>query len=213
MATRVRITFAKTEAMRYTSHLDLARTWERTLRRAGLPMTFSKGYNPRPRLVLATALPLGFTSQCEMVDIWLAEERPLSQIETAINASLPPGIEALNYESIDPDAPKTPTLVEATTFTATLLDLVPDLDTRIGLLLERPTIHRERRGKPYDLRPLIEELTSLEPGPSGEQRLHMRLSARGGATGRPDEVLFALEIDPHSVRIHRTRLIFRNLEL
>jgi radical SAM-linked protein len=194
--------------MRYTSHLDLARTWERALRRAGLPVVFSKGYNPRPRLNLAAALPLGYTSQSEMVDIWLTEERPLNEIEAAITASLPPGIETLRFETVEPNAPKTPNLVASSTFTANLLDPVPNLETRLKELLERQTIPRERRGKPYDLRPLIEELTILEPGPGGEQRLHMRLSARSGATGRPDEVLSALEIDPHSTRIHRTRLIF-----
>ena len=62
MSMRIRVTFAKTEPMRFTSHLDLFRAWERTFRRAGLPILFSQGYNPRPRMQLAAALPLGFTS-------------------------------------------------------------------------------------------------------------------------------------------------------
>ena len=65
---RLRIVFAKTEAMRYTSHLDLHRTWERTIRRANLPLAYSQGYNPHPRINLASALPLGFTSDCEVVE-------------------------------------------------------------------------------------------------------------------------------------------------
>ena len=54
---RARITFAKTEAMRYTGHLDLARALERTLRRAGLPLSYTQGFTPRARLHLACALP------------------------------------------------------------------------------------------------------------------------------------------------------------
>lgn len=77
---RLRLTFAKTDAMRFTGNLDLHRTWERTIRRAGLPLAYSQGFHPQPRLNLASALPLGFTSQFEMVDVWLENEMPLEQI-------------------------------------------------------------------------------------------------------------------------------------
>jgi radical SAM-linked protein len=70
---RLRITFAKTEAMRFTGHLDLHRTWERCFRRARLPLAYTQGFNPHPRLNLAAALPLGFTSQGEMIDAWLEQ--------------------------------------------------------------------------------------------------------------------------------------------
>ncbi len=59
---RLRLTFAKTAAMRYTGHLDLHTTWERTLRRARLPLAYSQGFHPQPKIQLASALPLGFTS-------------------------------------------------------------------------------------------------------------------------------------------------------
>ena len=72
MTMRLRVTFAKTEPMRFTSHLDLYRAWERMLRRAGFPLVFSQGYNPRPRLQLATPLPLGITSRFEIIDFWLS---------------------------------------------------------------------------------------------------------------------------------------------
>ena len=71
---RIRVTFSKTYHMRYTSHLDVHRTWERTLRRARLPLAYSQGFNPRPKINLAAALPLGFTSDCEIVEFWLDEE-------------------------------------------------------------------------------------------------------------------------------------------
>ncbi|HLE27799.1 MAG TPA: TIGR03936 family radical SAM-associated protein, partial [Anaerolineales bacterium] len=68
---RLRLTFAKTAAMKFSGHLDLHKTWERTLRRARLPLAYSQGFNPQPRLQLASALPLGFTSECEVLDAWM----------------------------------------------------------------------------------------------------------------------------------------------
>ena len=81
MTQRLRLTFAKTEAMRFTGHLDLHHTWERTFRRAGLPLAYSQGFNPHPRLNLASALPLGFTSECEVIDVWLEQEMEPEQVD------------------------------------------------------------------------------------------------------------------------------------
>ena len=85
--------------------------------------------------------------------------------------------------------------------------------------MEAESIIRERRGKTYDLRPLIEELKISESGgePSVQeqapalQRIFMRLAAREGATGRPEEVLDLLDIAFEGTRIERTRLIFNEL--
>jgi radical SAM-linked protein len=68
---RLRLVFAKDGPARFIGHLDLARTLERMLNRAQIPLAYTQGYNPRPRMQLATALPLGFTSECEIADIWL----------------------------------------------------------------------------------------------------------------------------------------------
>ena len=198
---RVRITFAKTEAMRYTSHLDLHRTWERTFRRARLPVTHSQGFNKRPKMNLAAALPLGFTSQCELAEVWLDQDQPLDQIEARLREAIPPGIEIQAVEEVDPQTPKIPNLVASSIYLATLLEAVPDLETRLADLLAQEKIERERRGKPYDLRPLIDDLRIPEP-----EQIWMHLAARGGATGRPEEVLLALGIDPFKVRVKRLEL-------
>ena len=70
---RLRITFSKGDTLKYTSHLDLMRIWERSLRRAGAPLAYSSGFNPRPRLQLAAALPLGHTGEAEWLDALLEE--------------------------------------------------------------------------------------------------------------------------------------------
>ena len=77
------------------------------------------------------------------------------------------------------------------------------LEERIEALMGADSLPRERRGKMYDLRPLVERLW-IEPG----NAIGMQLVARPGAMGRPDEVLLALGLDPHNARIHRTDLVF-----
>lgn len=203
---RLRITFSKTEAMRYTGHLDLQRAWERTVRRARLPLAYSQGFNPRPKINLAAALPLGYTSSCEIVEIWLERDLPLAQIEKSLNQAVPPGIEISRIWEIDPKEPKIPNLVLATEYTAILQDPIVELGERVAALSTSTTIIRERRGKTYDLRPLIEAIEVQTLTPQGEQRLWLRLSSRTGATGRPDEVLDAMGIPPQRARIHRSAL-------
>ena len=204
---RLRITFAKTEPMRYTSHLDLHRTWERAIRRAGLPLAYSQGFNRHPRLQLAMALPLGFTSNCELLDAWFETGLDLPPVRAALERAAPPGLQVLAVERVDLLAPPLQTQVRSAGYIAALLDPVSDLDSRLDALLEVNKLSRERRGKAYDLRPLIEVLSMIAPDEAGNAQLYMQLAAREGQTGRPEEVLLALDIPPESARVHRTQLI------
>ncbi len=204
---RLRITFAKQGPLRYTGHLDLHRIWERTLRRAGLPLAYSHGFHPQPRIQIASALPLGFTSRAEIVDIFLTESVPLEGLREKIQSVAPPGLEILKIEEIEANAPALQTQLRAAEYAVTLPNQAGDshseLPRRIAAVLEAPALPRQRRGKDYDLRPLIQELRLLEDG-----RLFMRLSAREGATGRPEEVLAELGIPWEETHIERLRLIF-----
>jgi radical SAM-linked protein len=211
-AIRLRITFAKTEAMRYTGHLDLYRAWERTLRRAGLPLAYSHGYNPRPRLQIASALPLGFTSQYEVIDVWFETGVGIPRVQEDLEKAVPPGINVLQVEEVDLHAPALQTQVISAEYTITFLDQVDDLDSRLQMIRDAQTLPRERRGKPYDLRPLIEEIERMPDDGSRRQRIHMRLTAQEGATGRPEEVLLEMGLSPHRARVKRTRLIFQELQ-
>jgi radical SAM-linked protein len=201
-----RMRFAKTAAMRFTSHLDLYRTWERTMRRAGVPLAYSHGYNPRPRISLGDALPLGFTSDCEMVDFWLEEPREPEALVTQLRQALPPGLRVHEVKRVHERKPALQQRIVASEYEV-VLDPEPgaqELEARVRGLLEAEALPRSRRGKEYDLRPLVEEL-EVQGADSGV-RLRMRLSAREGATGRPDEVLLQMGYDPATARIHRTRL-------
>lgn len=204
---RLQITFAKTEAMRYTGHLDLHHTLERTFRRAGLPVAYSQGYNPRPRLSLASALPLGITSQGEVLEVWLEEPLPLEDVQAALQASAPPGVTFLAVQPVAEGTPKLASRVRAAEYCARISNPPPDLEERLKALLAATDRPRQRKGKTYDLRPLIETLALAQTETPDQVDLLMRLAARPGATGRPDEVLSALRIPPEGVRIQRRRLI------
>ena len=203
---RIRLTFSKLEAMQYISHLDLHRTWERTIRRAGLPLAYSHGFNPRPRINLASALPLGFTSGCELVDIWLESDVPIVDLITALKLAAPPGLKIIDAEEIDLNTPKLQKQVISSIYIVTIRESIPDLPSRLQTLLSVGSIPRNRRGKDYDLRTLIEDAQLLTPDSSGYQRISLCLTTQDNATGRPDEVLAALDIPLHTTDIKRTCL-------
>ncbi|GAP14588.1 radical SAM-linked protein [Longilinea arvoryzae] len=204
---RIRISHTKTGALRYTGNLDMQKVWERTFRRAGLPLAYSQGFHPQPRINQACPLPLGFLSNVELLDVWLNDEMPLEEIRAAVQAAAPAGVSINDLEPIDLHAPRLQTLVDTADYVITLHQVADKagLDQKIADLLAAPTLLRERRGKTYDLRPMIMAMRS-EEGPAPFLQIHLRLTVREGATGRPEEVLLALGLDPFAASIERTQL-------
>ncbi|MFM8876042.1 MAG: TIGR03936 family radical SAM-associated protein [Anaerolineae bacterium] len=207
---RVRITFSKQGALRYIGHLDLHRVWERAMRRASLPISYSQGFHPQPKISLAAALPLGFSSRAEVLDVRLNEEIPTEEIFLRLKDNLPPDIKVTDVISVDERLPALQTTVLSAAYDVHLTEPVDgsELTRKVESLMKPESLIRERRGKTYDLRPLI-ELLSVIKQPDGKVWIKMTLAAREGATGRPEEVLTALEIEPETARVERTRLIFK----
>jgi len=204
---RARITFTKQGALRYTGHLDLHRLWEHAMRRADLPLSYSQGFHPQPKISLASALPLGFSSRCEALDARFNEDLPVEEIASRLQASLPPDIQIVRVESVDEKLPALQTQVLSAVYQVQLTEPVDgsELRRKAEEILAAESLPRERHSKFYDLRPLIEE---LEVAGTEKPSLHMKLAAREGATGRPEEVLNALGIAPEYTRVERTELIF-----
>ena len=204
---RIRITFTKQGALRYTGHLDLHRVWERAARRAELPLAYSQGFHPQPKMNMAAALPLGFSSRCEVMDMKLEHDIPLDSLPTRLNKTLPSGLQVTAVETVDERAPALQTQVESAEYEVTLTEPVDpsELRQRVDSVIGAKALPRERRGKTYDLRPLIQELSVL-----GDNEVFMRLSARESATGRPEEVLDVLGIAFETTRVESARLIFRS---
>ncbi len=150
-----------------------------------------------------------------------------------LQPAAPPGLTILSVEQVDEAGPALQTQVSSAEYQVTLLDPVDEkeLTRRLAEALKADSLMRQRRGKTYDLRPLIEELSIMLPSPltsstekhrltsdndvhaaqgvEQDVRIFMRLAARDGATARPEEVLDVLGVPFESTRIERTRLILK----
>lgn len=202
---RVRIHYFKGEALQYIGNLDLHKVWERTFRRARVPLAYSQGFHPQPRMHQACALPLGFTSQVELLDFWCNSDESLAELQSKLEKSVQPGIEIQTLTNIPLRSPALQTIVESAVYKVVLpeyYELAP-IQLKLNALNAAENCIRDRRGKQYDLRPLIKELT-LTPTPP--TTINMRLMAMPGATGRPEEVLEELGISSFVVDVMRTEL-------
>lgn len=209
---RVRITFTKQNALRYIGHLDLHRLWERAIRRADLPLAYSQGFHPQPKLNLAAALPLGFSSLGEVLDMRLKENVSVESISAQLSHNLPPDVKILNVEEVEENLPALQTQVLSATYHVELTEPVETSDLMRGVekIMMADSIIRVRQEKSYDLRPLIEMLSVVTEA-NGKVWLRMTLASREGATGRPEEVLLELNIEPETTLVERTKLIFQNI--
>ena len=209
---RIRLSHSKSGALRYTGNLDMQKVWERAFRRARLPLAYSQGFHPQPRINQACPLPLGFTSTAELLDVWLTDEMPLDQVRAAVEGAIPAGLKIQAVEAIDLHAPALQTQVDTADYEITLHQPVDaaKLHDRISELMNSQDVMRERRGRMYNLRPLVMAMRILEPV-SDPVRLFLTLAVREGATGRPEEVLLALGLDPFAATVERTQLRLKDL--
>ena len=210
---RLRLRFSKGERLKYISHLDLARTWERAFRRAGLPVAHSQGFNPRPRLQIAAALPVGVTGRAEYLDVWLTEALVAEDVAARLQSCLPPDLEVLKVEETDLRAPALQSQMRSAEYRAEVQSQEPTeaVCSRVQALLDAHSLLRQRHHKgklqTYDLRPFIQTVT-VEPGQKGGHVLTMHLQASPEGAGRPDEVLKVLGFSLDFYTIERTNLCF-----
>ena len=106
---RIRIRFAKVGKVRFTSHRDLARIWERAMRKANVRVAYSEGFSPRPKLHFGLALSTGHESQAEYLDVDLVDEVRLDELATRLDPVLTPGVTVTGAEFV---ASGTPSLQE-----------------------------------------------------------------------------------------------------
>lgn len=206
--TRVRVQYAKGASLRFTGHLDLQRIWERLLRRTKLPVRYSQGFHPRARLNLASALPLGFISEAELLDFWMDEPLPIEEINSRLMAATPPGLTIHSVKMVSMQEDALQSQMTSSEFEITFFNNqdTAALQEKVGELLAQPEIIRTRREKTYDLRPLILNLKVLTLAEE-ETGVWMRLNADPGATGRPDEVMSALGYTNTDYLVRRIALI------
>ncbi len=211
---RWRIIFAKESPLRYISHLDLYRTWERIFRRAGIRVAYSKGFNPQPRIQLAAALPVGYIGSAEVMDVVLEEVIEVGDLLHCLQSVAPVGLQVREAYPVPLESPalqaqlcqaeyrvhvRTPLAgEEIAQRVAAFLSLTHFLQERT----------RQRRIETIDLRPLVDDLR-LEHCTNGEAVLWMRVKSGAQGSVRPETVLEALGLRDASPRIERTRLIWQ----
>ena len=218
------LTFEKGESVRWLGHLDILRTFERAIRRAGLPVAFSAGFNPRERLAFASALSTGVTGSGEPATLELTASLPADEVACSLNAVLPPGIRIVTCLEI-PEAGSRELLnsydrAEYEVVCACPPDLAVSVaETAVEALLAQPCIEitreREGRRKTVDIRPFLHSL-ALKPGrvENGRLTLDMIVSVGEGIMARPAEVVRVLSERMPGLavrRAHRARL-FRSQE-
>jgi radical SAM-linked protein len=163
---RVRVRFSKLGKVRFTSHRDVARLWERLFRKAAVPVAYSEGFSPRPKLSFGLALPTGAESLAEFVDIELVDDHVLGTLADSLQAAMPAGFDVMGIEVVARSAPSLQEDVVACTWELGVRDRSEaDLLEAVERTMSAPTLmlERERKGERRvdDLRPGIESLTVM----------------------------------------------------
>ena len=222
----VRFRFTKLGKIRFTSQRDVARMWERALRRSGLPVAWSEGFAPRPLLSFGLALPTGCESLAEYLDVRLDEGsagRPYEGPETGpelarkLSDGLPDGLLVTATAALEVGRDSLQQEVTSCNWELEVLGLTADeLAIRVQRLLDAPSvvIQRERKGRQVqdDLRPavrslaLVGEAESGAPGAPGASRLVATLATQPRGV-RPRELLEGLGAE--HIRLFARRGWFR----
>ena len=206
---KARIRFAKQHELRFISHHDLMRCFERALRRAELPLRMSEGFHPHVRLSFPLALGVGIVGTDEVMEVELERWVPPAEIHERLSRRVPAG---LTIQSVDAVAPQRKQPVHRVEYRVPVPPSESDHARRAiaGLMArDHVVVERHRRGKPtqsVDVRPFIEDLNLHEGW------LHMHFRVTPGGTARPDELLELLglvELLDRGAVVTRSRVVLQ----
>lgn len=199
--------FTKGEGVRFSSHLDTQRLFQRAMRRAKVPCRFSQGFSPHPVMSFASALPVGAISEGEYVDIALEEEMGTEAFIDAMNAALPAAVRITFARQIEDSFPSLTSLVYAARYRAELSE-AKDAAGAVERFLQRDSVFMQKQGKgglrELDIRPLVYELFLQE------DTLCMLLAASSSKSVSPKLLLTALFGGETAARLCRTELYAGN---
>jgi radical SAM-linked protein len=226
----IRVRFSRGESVKFISHLDLMKVFERAIRRSGLPIAYSKGFNPHPQMVFGLPLSVGMTSDCEYADFELADETEPEKFMKRLNASLPAGIR-VTAAAVNNSKRNIMASISGAEYLLQLFtnDDLPFDKASAGLesMLKCVSVKAEKESmgkdgrkalKETEIRPMIinAEIEPIEAPPPGYEgfgsayRIKAVLKAGSEANLRPDLFLKAfvrqLGVSADAVRIHRSAL-------
>ena len=211
---RLRIRFCRGQEVKFISHLDIMRLWQRALHRARVSLAYSEGFSPHPRMSLAAPLPVGVTSEAELMDIVGTKWVSPHWFTSVVSQQLPPGIEILQVYQI---ALAMPSLQSQVHYAEYRVEVETekgrrDIESAVTSLLSinhLPWQHQRDTGwRSYDLRALIDDLWLID-WHHPYATIGMRLCCDNTGSGRPEQVAAALGFTHHPQSMHRTKLILK----
>ena len=208
---RIRARFRKGERVRHISHLDVLRYWERAIRRAGLPLLYSQGFTPHPKIAFAAPLPLGFIGEGEIMEVLLEERVPLHRFAADLTGQTTPDLELRDASEVALGLPALPTLLRWADYRLAVDGVTPEHATEsVNAFLATETFpwRQEREGKKareYDLRAGVASLSVRAAGEAAS--LDARLSCGQELTVRPEQLVAALFPTATVERYVRSRLV------
>ncbi len=221
---RIIANFHKGEPVRFISHLDVMRLLQRAMRRAGLPLKFSQGFNPHPVMAFASALALGYTSDAEWLDVQLESPVAPEEFVSRMNAALPEGLRILRALEIEEKLPTLTALLQRAEYEVTLFLQAPEdrekLANGIEAFLAGPIVvtKRTKSGmKQVDIRPQLILLTLTGPGTEAERAALSVAGILNADGGLQMELLLqalmkACGAQAHW-RVHRKAVYFNQIEV
>ena len=214
---RLRVTYGIEGPLCYASLLDMLGVWARLLRRARVPMAYTQGFNPHQRLQFASPLPVGYSSECELLDVFLAERVAPLEFARAVGHQTPVGLCIRQVLEVPVKARALQATMRAAHYRVRIWAQEGEEEVAAALsrLLGQDTIVRQRIKKrrmvDYDLRPLIRDIHYASTRADCHE-LYMDLACGIHGSGRPEEVIREMGLTVSHCTIHRCRLIWGNTE-
>jgi radical SAM family uncharacterized protein/radical SAM-linked protein len=215
-AQRIRVRMGKEGEMALLSHLDLMRLFDRAIRRASIPITFTGGFHPQPRIVPASALPLGVSSSGEIVDFELTEPMSIEEFRAKLAAQLPVDMPIYEAQDVDPKQPAAAVLLQKAEYRLEIAGEQGNWQQWIEEILAKPEIlleHTTKSGKTYPLnvRDRLFELELLESSSDQASVRYIGSCQNDGTLLKPEQLVSIFEQvsqqELHLLTIHRIQLV------
>jgi radical SAM family uncharacterized protein/radical SAM-linked protein len=218
-AQKIRIWFGKIAEMSLISHLDLVRLFDRAIRRAALPVSFTGGYHPSPKISIANALSLGITSNGEIVDFELTQDMDVAEFRTRLAAQLPDHVPIYRVEEVDLKSLNASRLMDRAEYSITVQaaaeiyhpwqQWIDEINDSQEILWEKFT--KSGHKKQINLRDRLFSL-SLESTQDDQAVIRFTGSCRNDGTNLlPDNLVYMLEqiskVEMQLLHVHRQQLI------
>lgn len=214
---KILVKFTKQDRMKFLSHLELIRVIERAMRRAEVPLKFSQGFNPHPKISFAAPLAVGVSSQGEYLTIEVEKEINLDEFQKNLNHQLPEGMKFVKCKYIDVKSKSLMSLVENATYIVKCNTVAnyesSEINNAIEKLMKRDAITYEKRGKrnkikTVDIKEHIKDLIAIS---IEDKEIIFKATVSTGSQGnlKPEIVIKKLteledvQIDIESIRVHR----------